>query len=334
VNPEQEVQRFVISPAQAGQRLDRVLAGLTVFTRSHIKSLIEQQRVRVAGEWKKAGYLVRAHEQVEIWPSVAAPTVAAPQEISLEVLYEDAYLAAINKPPGMVVHPAPGQWSGTVVNALLFHWGRREACASLRPGIVHRLDKDTSGVLLVAKDNTTLERLALQFKERQVRKEYIAVVSGRFSAPRGEITLPIGRHPIDRKKMSVRTRHGRPAVSRYEVVAESQGVSLVRLYPETGRTHQLRVHLAAIGHPIVGDPVYGPRRGGRDRTSPGATFSRQALHAECICFRHPVSGVPMRISAPYPADFARLLHTLHLKTGEGMTSIRVDSRERADYSKT
>jgi 23S rRNA pseudouridine1911/1915/1917 synthase len=313
---EREVQRLVVPPAQAGQRLDRVLASLTGFTRSHIKSLIEQQRVRVAGVGKKAGYLVRAHEQIDIWPGEAASTVAFPQEIPLEILYEDDYLAAINKPPGMVVHPAPGQWSGTVVNALLFHWCRQETSASLRPGIVHRLDKDTSGVLLVAKDDTTLERLSLQFKERRVQKEYIAVVCGRFATPSGEITLPIGRHPLDRKKMSVWTKHGRPAVSRYRVVAEGQGVSLVRLYPETGRTHQLRVHLAAIGHPIVGDPVYGSRRGGRDRASPGTVFPRQALHAESIRFRHPVSGEQMEIAAPYPADFVHLLHALQLPTKE------------------
>jgi 23S rRNA pseudouridine1911/1915/1917 synthase len=306
-------QRFVVTPDQAGQRLDRLLASLTSATRSHIKRLIDEERARVGGESKKAGYVVRAHEEIEVLPMPEEPTTAIPQEIPLEVLYEDEYLAAINKPPGMVVHPAPGQWQGTVVNALLFRWGRGKLADTFRPGIVHRLDKDTSGVLLVAKDERTLERLAYQFKERQVHKTYVAVVVGHFSTRTGEITLPIGRHPVDRKKMSVQARRSRAAVSRYQVVAEADGVSLVRLFPETGRTHQLRVHLAAIGHPIVGDQVYGPRNVPRSCASAAVTFPRQALHAEAIQFCHPVSGERLTIRAPYPADFSWLLHVLQLK---------------------
>jgi 23S rRNA pseudouridine1911/1915/1917 synthase len=219
---------------------------------------------------------------------------------------------AINKPAGMVVHPAAGRWQGTVVNALLFRWGRKEGAETLRPGIVHRLDKDTSGVLLVAKDLQTQEHLAGQFKDRQVHKIYVAVVVGHFSAPAGEIALPIGRHPIDRKKMSVHARRSRAAVSRYQVIAVSNGVSLVRLFPETGRTHQLRVHLAAIGHPIVGDKVYGKRGALRDCAPAASAFPRQALHAEAIRFRHPASGTTLTIHAPYPADFSQLLSDLQL----------------------
>jgi len=329
-------QRFIVVSSQAGQRLDRVLASLTSATRSHIKMLIDEGCVRIVGERKKAGYLVHALEEIEVLSFPEVPATAIPQEIPLEVLYEDAYLAAINKPAGMVVHPAPGQWQGTVVNALLFRWGGAESAHSLRPGIVHRLDKDTSGVLLVAKDQQTLERLAHQFKERQVHKAYMAVVIGCFSTPTGVIALPIGRHPVDRKKMSVRARHGRAAVSRYQVVAESAGVTLVRLFPETGRTHQLRVHLAAIGHPLVGDKVYGARGAALRNLAPAVgAFSRQALHAETVQVCHPVSGTPLSISAPYPQDFAHLLTALALREKRDRGgSFKVDSEKNSGYAKT
>jgi 23S rRNA pseudouridine1911/1915/1917 synthase len=286
--------------------LDRVLASLTSTTRSHAKVLIDQERVHVAGRLQKAGYLVRPHEEIEILELPALPLTATPQEIPLDILYEDDYLAAINKQAGMVVHPAPGQWNGTVVNALLFRWQQKPA-SSLRPGIVHRLDRDTSGVLLVAKNEHILERLAHQFKDRQVHKTYVAVVIGRFSTAEGEISWPIGRHPTDRKKMSIHARSGRPALSRYQVVAESKGISLVRLSPETGRTHQLRVHLAALGHPIVGDQLYGSARARHELPQVVRSFPRQALHAESLRFHHPVTGAEMKVTAPYPADLAQLL---------------------------
>ena len=321
------VQRFVVTSSQAGQRLDRLLTNLTAATRSQIKLLIDHERVRVAGQCKKAGYLVRAQEEIEVLPLPVVPSTVTPQEIPLDVLYEDEFLAAINKPAGMVVHPAPGQWDGTVVNALLFRWRRPDVTASLRPGIVHRLDKETSGVLLVAKDERTLERLAYLFKERQVHKTYVAVVVGRFSVPTGEIAWPIGRHPVDRKKMSIHARNSRPALSRYQVVAEYGGVTLVRLCPETGRTHQLRVHLAALGHPIVGDKVYGSSAALHGRAPAVRTFPRQALHAESLQFRHPVTGAELAITAPYPADFAQLLTIF-------AGPLAVDSTKKIKYGKT
>jgi 23S rRNA pseudouridine1911/1915/1917 synthase len=259
-------------------------------------------------------------------PLPPVPMTATPQEIPLEVLYEDEFLAAINKPAGLVVHPAPGQWDGTVVNALLFHWRKTAPLDSLRPGIVHRLDKDTSGVLLVAKDERTLERLAYQFKERQVHKTYVAVVVGRFTKPSGEIAWPIGRHPVDRKKMSIHARHSRPALSRYQVVAEHGGVTFVRLFPETGRTHQLRVHLAALGHAIVGDKVYGPPDTLHGLAQTVRTFPRQALHAESLQFHHPATGIELTFTAPYPADFAQLL--THFAS-----SFAVDSTKKIEYGK-
>jgi len=316
------LQHFVVLPSQAGQRLDCVLAALTSTTRSHIKLLIDQERVRVAGQLKKAGYLMHAQEEIEVLPLPSLAMTVVPQNIPLDVLYEDEFLAALNKPAGMVVHPAPGQWQGTVVNALLSRWSQSEATDSLRPGIVHRLDKDTSGVLLVARDHQTLERLAQQFKDRQVHKTYMAVVAGRFSVSAGEITLPIGRHPVDRKKMSIHARRGRAAVSRYQVVAESDGVTLVRLFPETGRTHQLRVHLAAIGHPIIGDAVYGSQKAARNLDVAVYTFPRQALHAESIRFHHPAHGALLNIHAPYPEDFARLLTAVFM----------IDSHRKIEYA--
>jgi 23S rRNA pseudouridine1911/1915/1917 synthase len=294
-----------------GQRLDRALAQMTAATRSHIKTLIEHDRVRVAGEVKKAGYILRPGEEIEVLPLADPPAEAIPQDLPLDIVYEDEFLAAINKPPGMVVHPAPGQWQGTVVNALLARWGWQERRSNaLRPGIIHRLDKDTSGVLLVAKDPATQERLSAQFKERQVQKLYVAIVIGRLAQPRGEIDLPIGRHAVDRKKMSVHARRSRTAVTRYHVIGEAFGISLVRLFPQTGRTHQLRVHLAALGHPIVGDRVYGtPGRFG-DLPPALRNFPRQALHARAIRFCHPATQRLITLWAPYPEDLRRVFATL------------------------
>ncbi|MBI3798232.1 MAG: RluA family pseudouridine synthase [Deltaproteobacteria bacterium] len=326
-------QRFVVSPAQVGQRLDRVLANLTSQTRSHIKLLIDQARVRVAGKPQKAGHLLRSQEEIELLPLPAVPSTVTPQEIPLDMLYEDEFLAAINKPAGMVVHPAPGQWDGTVVNALLFRWGRTDPVQSFRPGIVHRLDKDTSGVLLVAKDERTLARLTAQFKAREVHKTYMAVVVGRFSASAGEIAWPIGRHPVERKKMSIHARRARAALSRYQVVAEHRGVTLVRLFPETGRTHQLRVHLAALGHPIVGDQVYGAPSAWRTLAPLIRTFPRQALHAQSLQFRHPVTDAVLMITAPYPADLAQLL-TVFAEGKPQSAPLAVDSTKKIEYGRT
>jgi 23S rRNA pseudouridine1911/1915/1917 synthase len=305
-------QRFFVPLDLHGRRLDLVLARLTEETRSQIKILVDERRVWVEGEVAKAGRLVKGGELLEVLPLPPTPSRVEPQDIPLDVLFEDEYLVAINKPPGLVVHPAPGQWDGTVVNALLFRWGLAGQSTTLRPGIIHRLDKNTSGVLLIAKDLWTLEQLSCAFKERKVHKTYLAVVVGHLRAASGAIELSIGRHPVNRKKMAVRRHGGREAVSRYQLIAETTGLSLLRLFPETGRTHQLRVHLAAIGHPIVGDHTYGGDIGNVQNASPIArAFARQALHAEQIGFLHPVSGAPLCIRAPYPQDFLRLLEIFH-----------------------
>jgi 23S rRNA pseudouridine1911/1915/1917 synthase len=297
-----------VDRVNAGQRLDRFLAALGACgTRSQVQRLITSGLVRIDGQETKASALLRCGQRVDVAaPSEEPPASAAPEAIPLHVLYEDELLLVVDKPPGLVVHPAPGNWRGTLVNAVLHHWqGRPADLDPLRPGIVHRLDKDTSGVLVVAKDAGTLAELARQFRSREVTKEYLAVAWGSFRQRRGEIRAPIARHPVQRRRMSVRSR-GREAITRYEVVGGSEVATLVRLFPQTGRTHQLRVHLASIGHAIVGDRVYG------NRAARGLETCRHALHAASIVVRHPATGQPLRVAAPPPPDFTALLQQLGL----------------------
>ena len=272
-----------------------------------MQRLIADGLVRLDGQTAKAGTVLRCGQTIEVHDaSPAVPTTAEPEAIALTVLYEDASLLVIDKPPGMVVHPAPGHWHGTLVNALLHHWrGARVDLDPLRPGIVHRLDKDTSGVLVIAKDAATLADLGAQFRRREVEKQYVAFVWGRVRSQTGTIAEPIGRNPVHRKRMAVR-RAGREAVTSFKVVQRWPAVTLLRLYPKTGRTHQLRVHLAAIGHPIVGDAVYG---GGRSRDT-AVGVSRQALHAETIAFRHPHTGTRVSFTAPLADDLVALQRRL------------------------
>jgi 23S rRNA pseudouridine1911/1915/1917 synthase len=297
-------ERITVEVRGARQRLDQYLAGLGKWgSRSQVQKLIAAGAVRVAGRTAKAGAILYAGEAIEIEPvSLPAPAGAEPEPIPLDVLYEDEHLLVINKPPGLVVHPAPGNWRGTLVNALLHHWhGPRPGLDPARPGIVHRLDKDTSGVLVIAKDAETLTALGNQFRRRQIEKQYVAFVWGRLRIQRGTISEPIGRNPVHRTRMAVR-RGGREALTAFEVIERFDEVTMVRLFPRTGRTHQLRVHLAAIGHPIAGDAVYG-----RARTRNGEVLiQRQALHAEQIVFRHPATGERMRFAAPLPPDLVAL----------------------------
>lgn len=302
---------LVVPAAAAGMRLDRFLAGAAaVGTRSQGKQLIVAGHVRVEGMPRKSAFLLPAGARVEVEVSEPEPLGIAPEAIPLCVLYEDDVLLAIDKPPGMVVHPAPGARRGTVVNALVHRLGTLAGVGSTeRPGIVHRLDRDTSGVLLVARTPAALEALAREFRERRVEKRYLAVVRGQLRPDSGVMDRPVGRHPHERKRMSVRSRRGRAAVTRWAVVERLAGATVVRLAPETGRTHQLRVHLAAAGHPIVGDKVYGSRRAGR-LPGPAGEFPRQALHAEEIAFAHPTDGRLLRVRAPLPADMEQLLARL------------------------
>jgi len=295
-------------------RLDRFLTTLpAITTRSQVKHLIDDGRVQVDERARKASYPVRAGERIAIELPPPPPSTVEPEPLPLVVLYEDDDLVVIDKPPGMVVHPAAGVRSGTVVNALLHHLGALEDVgARERPGIVHRLDRDTSGVLVVARTAAALEGLAVQFRQRTLEKEYVALAHGRFAATSGIIDRPVGRDPVERKRMSVHSRTGRAAVTRWQVSERLHGATLLRLFPKTGRTHQLRVHLASLGHPIVGDAVYGGRQR-RTRGVPEAAAAalqgcpRQALHAARLRFAHPRDGRAVEVVAPLPDDLRRVI---------------------------
>jgi 23S rRNA pseudouridine1911/1915/1917 synthase len=261
----------------------------------------------VSGAVVKPAHRLRGGERISGAVPEAQPTELVAEPLPLSILYQDADVAVIDKPAGLVVHPAPGHTGGTLVNALLHHLRDLSGVGGeLRPGIVHRLDKDTSGVLVVAKHDVAHRSLAAQFKVHSVLREYLALVRGAPRAAAGTIEAAIGRHPTDRKRMSTKARRGRAAVTHYRVEERLRDASLLRLTLETGRTHQVRVHLASIGVSILGDPVYG---GGRAQ---GAELglARQALHAAVLGFAHPRSGAALRFESPLPADLARALEVL------------------------
>ena len=315
---------WLVGAESAGLRLDRFLAQLGVLgTRSQVQQLIAGGHVRVGERAVKSGSALRAGDRVVVYRPPPPPAHVEPAPIALDVLYEDDWLLAINKPAGLVVHPAPGHRQGTLVSALLYRWPTPPpGLDPARLGIVHRLDKDTTGVLLIAKTAGALAELGRQFRDRETDKQYLALVWGVPRRRRGTISEPIGRHRVHRQRMAVRSR-GRAAVTRYEVLEEWTRVALLRIHPQTGRTHQIRVHLAALGHPIVAERVYA-----RGRTSPELGLARQALHAEAIGFRHPATARPMRVAAPLPADFATALAVLRgrpLTSPEAFTSVRRNS---------
>jgi 23S rRNA pseudouridine1911/1915/1917 synthase len=293
---------LTIPDEQAGARLDAVLAALLPQqSRSQIQRLIKDGRVQVAGvraDKVKASLPVEAGQEVAIDMPPPAPAAAVPQALPLDVVYEDGDIVVVNKAAGMVVHPAAGHADGTLVNALLHHVDDLSGIGGeLRPGIVHRLDKGTSGLMVVAKHDAAHEALAAQFEERHVEKEYVALVWGVLS-PGRRIEEPIGRDPNNRQRMSTRARRARTAVSRITWAEPFPGVCLVGVGIATGRTHQIRVHLAAMGWPLLGDATYGV---------PHAGLTRQALHARRITLTHPVTGVRVQIAAPLPDDIVRVL---------------------------
>ncbi|MGZ4778619.1 MAG: RluA family pseudouridine synthase [Thermoanaerobaculia bacterium] len=308
-----------LRPEQDGLRLDRALVELfPEHSRSFLAGLIEDGHVRLDTEpARKASHRVSAGQVVDIDVPDPAPATAEPQPIPLVILHEDDHIVVIDKPPGIVVHPAAGNRDGTLVNALLFHVRDLSGIGGeLRPGIVHRLDKDTSGVLLVAKSDVAHRALTAMWNTEAVKKEYVAIVYGTPDPDRGTIDAPLGRDPRDRKRMAV-VRDGRRAVTEFAVTDRLRYASVVRCRLRTGRTHQIRVHLKHIGHPIIGDRVYsGPQwHGIPDNRIKKAvsSFPRQALHAASLSFVHPVTGVAMTFSSPLPEDMAGLITAL--KTG-------------------
>ncbi len=315
------LRRFSVGAPSAGTRLDLFLASVcSDLSRSRIQKLIEEGSVRLRGSVEKRSHIVRAGDEIAVELLEPRPVEITPEDIPLSVLYEDSDLLAIDKPPGLVVHPAPGHGSGTLVNALM-HYVRdlSGVGGQLRPGIVHRLDRDTSGVLLIAKSDAAHASLSRQMKKRTVRKEYLALVAGVPKVRKGEVAFPVGRDPRDRKKMKAFRRaeevpaRAREARTLYEIEREwfPLGLTLLRCRLVTGRTHQIRVHLAAAGLPVVGDPLYGRPR--YDRVKDDCLkkrlqeFSRQALHAERIAFHHPTTHEVVEIAAPLPEDLKGLL---------------------------
>jgi 23S rRNA pseudouridine1911/1915/1917 synthase len=296
--------RTTVENEQQGRRLDAFLAEqVTEVSRSHWKTLIQAGHVMINGANCKPNQKLKSGDIIDWTVPEEAPTATLPEDIPLDILYEDDAVLVLNKPPGRVVHPAVGNETGTLVNALMFHDPVFESLE--RAGLVHRLDKDTSGVMVVAKSKEAMAELQRQFKARETEKEYLALVWG--NPPKsGRIETLMGRHPVHRKKMAVLTQDGRDAVSNYETVERFDEVSLVRVRIETGRTHQIRVHMAHIGHPIVGDAVYGRAR---KHTLPEKP-ERQMLHAVRLAFNHPESGKRLSFEAPLFEDISRLLHQL------------------------
>lgn len=279
----------------AGLRLDRFLGSvLPDFSRMRLQTFVREGFVAVNGAPSRPSQILHQNDMVEVRiPEKTGPATALAQDIPLDILHEDQSLLVLNKPAGLVVHPGAGNAQGTLVNALLFH------CAGLsviggeeRPGIVHRLDKETSGCLAIAKSDSAHLSLSEQFANRQVQKTYLALIEGVPRMPHGKIEASIGRHAVHRQKMTV-TERGREAMTQYRVLASFEGKTLVECHPRTGRTHQIRVHLKHLGHPVVGDPLYG-RRG---------MWTRHFLHAWKLAFAHPDSGKAVQFCAPLPADF-------------------------------
>ena len=288
------------------ERLDIVLmARHHDFSRSRIKGLIESGFVKVNGEVvTKAGAKVDEDDELDVFIPPPVPAEPEPEDIPIDVLYEDEHILALNKPPGLVVHPAPGHFTGTLVNALLAHCPNLSGIGGVsRPGIVHRLDQDTSGVMVVAKTQRAMDVLSKEFSSHaNIVKTYLAIVHGTPVPAEGRIENLIGRSPFDRKKMAIVDRNGKVAVTHYRVVASSRTVSRVECVIETGRTHQIRVHMASLGTPVVGDAVYGRSRLDRQLNPQPA---RQLLHAWRLALKHPITREPMTFEAPIPDDFNR-----------------------------
>lgn len=310
---------LTVTPEENSLRFDALLSQrIGELSRSQAATLIRQGDFRIDDQPRKPSYRVRPGEQVVGRIPEAEPVDLAPEAIPLTVLFEDASLIVIDKPAGLVVHPAAGHPTGTLVNALLHHCPDLEGIGGeKRPGIVHRLDKDTSGLIVVAKNDLAHQALSLQFKARQVFKQYLALVHGEPIEEKGIISMPLGRHQTERKKMAVVTHGGREAITEWAVEERLAGTSLLVVTLKTGRTHQIRVHCLHMGHPLVGDPVYGRRRQARQIAQADAAMhrilksaGRQMLHAARLRFSHPVSGAPLSFEADLPEDMASLLASL------------------------
>jgi 23S rRNA pseudouridine1911/1915/1917 synthase len=298
---------FEVDETSSKKRLDVFLSeNLQEISRSRLKKLIDEDCVTVNAKSRPAGYKMRLGEKVALQLPPLEILNTASENIPLDIIFEDEHMLAVNKPAGMVVHPAPGHSAGTLVNALLHHCDDLSGIGGVeRPGIVHRLDKETSGLVLIAKSETAHKTLALQFKNREIKKEYLAFVKGKVKNDKGSIDSPVGRHRTQRKKMSTGGNQSRPACTRYEVLQHCKNWTYLKLLPETGRTHQIRVHLASLHHPVIGDKLYG----GKNPNSGTLKMDRQALHASHLELNHPISGVSLSFSANLPIDMENFLQS-------------------------
>ena len=300
---------FIVEDVDAGKRLDSFLAEKNTanYTRSFIGKMIEENLVLYNGKPSKASIKIKTGGRIELFEKEPEPLAVKGEEIPLEIVYEDDDLMVINKPRGMVVHPAPGHTSGTLVNAVLSHAGESLSSINgvLRPGIVHRIDKDTSGLILVCKNDFSHKALAKQLEEHSITRRYHAICSERLKEEQGTVSAPIGRDEKNRKQQAINYKHGKEAITHYRLLENLQNASLLECRLETGRTHQIRVHMKSIGHPLLGDPLYGPKKN-------LYAIKGQALHAMVLGFVHPRSEEYMEFSADYPEDFQKLLNKLRM----------------------
>lgn len=298
----------IIDGQHCGARLDSACSELFGITRSSAVKLMQDGCITVNGEEKDKKYILKSGDSIEYRPPELKEDTVMPEDIPIDIIYEDDHLAVVNKPKGMVVHPAPGNYTGTLVSALLYKMQGRLSSINgvIRPGIVHRIDKDTSGLLMIAKTDNAHLSLAEQIKEHSFFREYRAVATGAFKELRGVIDKPIGRHPKDRKKMAVTDKNSKNAVTEYEVLNTANGFSYVRFVLKTGRTHQIRVHSSSIGHPLAGDTLYG---GGRTKTETvnASLLQGQCLHAMKLGFVHPETGKYMEFSSDLPEYFVAFM---------------------------
>ena len=308
---------ITVDKSHAKSRLDIFLTEQDIaLSRSQIKKLIDDNCVLVNGFSAKAGLKLNTGDKVELFKPPPRPIHPEPENIALEIVFEDDFIVVINKPDGLVVHPAAGNYRGTLVNALIFHFQNlSKVGGEIRPGIIHRLDKDTSGLMVVAKDNLSHKHLADQFKEHSIKKEYLALVHGAFKTDQGTIISKIGRHPVNRKKMSARPRVGRESVTHWKLVKGFDQFSLLEIFPETGRTHQIRVHMADQHHPVLGDSLYGSKKLLSSLNEPALLgklkqVRRQMLHAGVLEFQHPRTQKYLKFNAPLPKDMEEVVGLL------------------------
>lgn len=308
---------FQVTKKNQGGRLDQFLSEAHLnLSRSQAKNLIQKHLIFLNQKPAKPSAYLRAGDLVSGSLPEPEPLSLEPEPLPLTILYEDSSIIVIDKTPGMVIHPAHGNPSGTLVNALLYHCKDLTGINGvLRPGIVHRLDKDTSGVMVAAKDNEAFQHLTKQFKNRTVDKVYCAIVYGTFNRDEGLIDSSIGRHPSQRKRMSTRTKRGRSAITRWRKIEEFGHCTFLEIFPQTGRTHQIRVHLSSIGHPVLGDPLYGRKGRPGAIQDPGLkecvkNLNRQALHAQRLGFTHPRTGANVQFVSPIPRDMIEVLECL------------------------